>query len=227
MEVLSVSCGELKKSMLVGLEKYTIKMYKFGRIEISSKKFNSVYQVQNDVDCEKIRISEGIVANKNDTRYTIGYEVDAGVIVPLCIKMPRGCLSSGVTRFSEASPWKMGFNVSEDEAWMRDYEAIWKKVEELLGEGLRGEPLSNGKYVNPKLITFDGEINTRFRGDHPGSIESIGACHATGILKIGSVYRQGSNYHLQVFLKECKYKKRDSFESLLSDDEDEGYDTVH
>ena len=35
------------------------------------------------------------------------------------------------------------------------------------------------------------------------------------------------NYNLQVFLKECKYMKRDAiFESQLSDD-DEGYDTVN
>ena len=51
-------------------------MYKFGQIEIESKKFNSEYQVQKDVDCEKIRVSEGVVANKHDTRYTLGYEVE-------------------------------------------------------------------------------------------------------------------------------------------------------
>ena len=91
---------------------------------------------------------------------------------------------------------------------------------------MRGEPLSNGKYVNPKLITWDGEIRTGFHGTSPKP-EGIGSCCVTGVLKIGGIYRQGSNYHLQVFLKECKYRKRDSFESLLSDDEDEGYDTVH
>ena len=80
--------------------------------------------------------------------------------------------------------------------------------------------------MNPKLITWDGEIRTGFRGTSPKP-EDIGSCCVTGVLKIGGVYRQGSNYHLQVFLKECKYRKRDSFESLLSDDEDEGYDTVH
>jgi len=57
--------------------------------------------------------------------------------------------------------------------------------------------------------------------------EGIGACYAIGVLKKGSVYCQGTNYHLQVFLKECKYKERDaSFECHLSDDEDSGYDTV-
>ena len=204
-------------------------MYKFGQIEIESKEFNSEYQVQKYVDCEKIRVSEGVVANKHDTRHTVGYEVTPGVVVPLYVRTPKDCLSSGVSRFNEASPWKMGFNVSQDAVWVKDYEAIWSKVEELLRQKLEGEPLNNGKYVNPKLITWDNEIRTRFRGNYPGFIEEIGACHATGILKVGSVYRQGSNYHLQVFLKECKYRKRDiSFESLLSDDEsDSGYDTIH
>ena len=65
---------------------------------------------------------------------------------------------------------------------------------------LAGEPLSNGKYVNAKLITWDNEVRTRFReGKYIRYIDEIPACHATGVLKIGSVYRQGSNYHLQVF----------------------------
>ena len=80
--------------MLVGIQKTIINMYKFGQIEISSKEFNSVYQVQNDVNCEKIRISKGVEANKHDTRYIIGYETEPGTIVPLYIKTPRDCLSS-------------------------------------------------------------------------------------------------------------------------------------
>ena len=123
----------------------------------------------------------------------------------------------------------MGFNVIEDEVWIRQYEAISKKIEELLGQKLEGELLNNGKYINPKLIIWDGEIRTRFKGNSWGKPENIGSCFATGILKIGSVYRKGSNYHLQVFLKECKFRKRDStFESQLSyDEEDSGYDTIY
>ena len=204
-------------------------MYKFGQqIEIASKDFNSVYQITNDVDCEKIRTSEGVMANKHDTRYTIGYEVEPGKVVPFYIKTPKDCLSSGVTRYSESSPWKMGFNVGEDETWMRQYKTIWITIEEcLLKKTLDGKPLNNDKYVNPKLITWDGEIRTDFRGTSLEP-EDIGSCYATGVLKIGNVYRQGSNYHLQIFFKECKYRERDViFQSLLSDDEDEGYDTVH
>ena len=138
-------------------------MYKFGQIEIESKKFNSEYQVQEDVDLERIRVSEGVVANKNDERYIIGYEVKPGVVVPLYVRTPKDCLSSGVSRFNESSPWKMGFDVGEDEAWI----CINMKasgggcvnfcrhlvVEDLeLGGTLTGEPLNNGKYINPKLI---------------------------------------------------------------------------
>ena len=205
-------------------------MYKFGQIEISNKEFNSEYKVIENVDLEKIRLSEGVVANKHDTRYTIGYEAEQGKIVPFYMKTPKDCVSSGVSRYhDENSPWKMGFNVDEDKVWIRQYEAISKKIEELLGQKLEGELLNKGKYINPKLITWDGEIRTRFKNfwDKP---ESIGSCLATGILKMGSVYRKGSNYHLQVYLKECKFKKRDStFESQLSDDEEDSgcYDKVY
>ena len=196
---------------------------------------------RKDIDLERILVSEAVVANKHDARFTVGYEAEPGRVVPLCIKTPKDCLSSGVSRFSEASPWKMGFNVSEDEAWVKQYEAIWWRVCEILhapgcggfeiGGSLAGEPLNNGKYINPKLIFWNGENRTRFReGKYTRYIEEIPACRATGVLKISSVYRQGSNYHLQMFLKECKYKKRDvSFESQLSDDDsdDSGYDTVN
>ena len=204
-------------------------MFKFGQIQIVSKDFNSKYQLTNEVELEKIRLSEGVTANKHDTRYTIGYELEPGKIVPLYIKTPRDCVSSGVSRYNESSPWKMGFNVGEDEVWVRQYEAISKKIEELLGQKLEGELLNNGKYINPKLITWDDEIRTRFKGNSWGKPENIGSCYATGVLKIAGVYRQGSNYHLQVFLKECKYMKRDtSFESQLSDaEENDGYDTIY
>ena len=203
-------------------------MYKFGQIEKLSKEFNTEYKVTENVDLEKIRLSEGVVANKHDTRYTIGYETEQE-IVPLYVKTPKDCVSSGVSRYNESSPWKMGFNVIEDKNWVRQYEAISKKIEELLGQKLEGALLNNEKYVNPKLITWNDEIRTRFKGNSWDKPESIGSCFATGILKIGSVYRKGSNYHLQVFLKECKYRKRDStFESQLSDDEEDScYDTIY
>ena len=202
---------------------------KFGQIQIASKDFYSTYQVTDihSIDLDKIAVSGGVKANKHDTRYTIGYEVEPGKVIPLYIKTPKNCSSSGVTRYNDNSTWKMGFNVSEDPTWVSKYKAIWDRVEELLFQKLSGTPLSNEKYINPKLITWEDQIKTRFNPSCSKLEDHIGYCYATGILKIGSVYQQGSNYHLQVFLKECKYKERDvNFQSqLLSDDED--YDTVY
>jgi len=196
-------------------------MLKFGQIEIASKNFYSDYQVINDIDLDKIRISEGVTANNHDMRYTLGYEVKTGKIIPLFIKTPKNCSSNGVSQYNENSAWKMGFNVSEEPAWVKKYESVWEKVEELMFQKLTGTPLNNGKYINPKVIVWEDEIKTRFNGQ---CVPFKRHCEATGVLKIGSVYQQGSNYYLQVFLKECKYQDRGvNFQSQLSN---EGFDTV-
>ena len=67
----------------------------------------------------------------------------------------------------------MGFNVSEDEAWVEQYKGIWWRICEILhapgcggfeiGGSLAGEPLNNCKYINPKLIFWNGENRTRFQ----------------------------------------------------------------
>ena len=189
-------------------------MPKFGQIQIDSKDFYSVYEVTDVVDPEKITLSEGAKANKADTRFTIGYEVEAGKVIPLYIKTPKNCRSSGVSRYNENSTLKMGFKVSEDPTWMKRYEMIWKKVSELVGHSLHGDPTS--EWINPRLMTWEEDIKTRFGGDIPYDTY----CDAKGVLRIGSVYKKGHNYYLQVFLKECRYTKREiEFQSQLSDED--------
>ena len=100
----------------------------------------------------------------------------------------------------------MGFDVSENPAWVDQYEGIWDRIEELLKQKLSGTPLNNEKYINPKLITWNGNIKTRFNGCFCVPFDKY--CEVSGILKISSVYQQGLNYYLQVFLKECNYKER-------------------
>ena len=202
----------------------------FGQIQVSSKDFNGApYQVVKNIDIDKVTLSNGIPANKNDMRYVIGYEVEQGKIIPLHIKTPKNCSSSGVRRYNKNSAWKMGFDVSEDQAWIDQYKRVCERVEELLFYNLSGSPLNNGKYINPKLLTWNNEVKTRFvNGWHPRP-EDIKHCYASGVLKIGSVYQQGCNYHLQVFLKECRTKEKEvvTFQSQLSDSsDDEGYVTV-
>ena len=46
-------------------------------------------------------------------------------------------------------------------------------------------------------------------------------CNATAVLKIDSVYKQGKNYHPQVYVEECKCTDTENQQcSMLSDDDD-------
>ena len=44
----------------------------------------------------------------------------------------------------------MGFNVGEDEAWTQLYEAVFKKIEDLLGKKLEGEHVKQWQVYQSK-----------------------------------------------------------------------------
>ena len=47
------------------------------------------------------------------------------------------------------------------------------------------------------------------------------------VVKIDSVYKQGKNYHPQVYVEECKYTDTENQQcSMLSDDDDDGFFVV-
>ena len=49
-------------------------------------------------------------------------------------------------------------------------------------------------------------------------------CNETAVLNIGSVFKQGKNYHTQVYVEECKYTDAESQQcSMLSDDDDDRF----
>ena len=49
-------------------------------------------------------------------------------------------------------------------------------------------------------------------------------CNAMAVLKIDFVYKQGKNYHPQVYVEECKYIGVDKQKcNMLSDDDDDGF----
>ena len=48
-------------------------------------------------------------------------------------------------------------------------------------------------------------------------------CNAIAVLKIDSVYKQNKNYHMQVYIEECKYADAESQQcSMLSNLDDDG-----
>ena len=47
-------------------------------------------------------------------------------------------------------------------------------------------------------------------------------CNQLAVLKIDSVYKQGQNYHRQVYVEECEYTNAEKC-SMLSVDDDDGF----
>ena len=97
----------------------------------------------------------------------------------------------------------MSFNVSEEKEWVSQYKKFWNEFESQLFQKLATEPIKReGRYVNGKLKTWKERIKTNFNGqDIPYDMY----CNAMTVLKIDSVYKQGKNYHPQVYVEECKY----------------------
>ena len=117
----------------------------------------------------------------------------------------------------------MSFNVSELKEWVSHYKKIWNEVEPQLFEKLATEPIKGGgKNVHGKLKMLKERIKTSFHGqDVPYDMY----CNATAVLKIDSVYKQGKNYHPQVYVEECKYTDAEKQQcNMLSDDDDDDDD---
>ena len=83
-------------------------------------------------------------------------------------------------------------------------------------ELIKGE----SRYVHGKLKMWKNCIKTNFHGqDVPYDMY----CDAKAVLKINSVYKQGKNYHPQVYVEESKYTDAENQQcNMLSDDDDDG-----
>ena len=139
--------------------------------------------------------------------------------MPLFIKMPKNVFSYGVSQYDKNSACTMSFNVSEEKEWASKYKKIWSEFTSQLFEKLVTEPIKGGdRHVYGKLKTWKERIKTNFHGqDVPYDMY----CNATAVLKIDSIYKQGKNYHPQVYIEECKYTDAEQQRcSMLSDDDD-------
>ena len=112
----------------------------------------------------------------------------------------------------------MSFNVSEEKERVAQYKKIWNGVESRLFEKMATEPIKGeAKYVHGKFKMWKGRVKTNLHGrDVPYNMH----CNATAVLKIDSVYKQGKNYHPQVYVEECKYTDAENQQcSMLSHDD--------
>ena len=85
----------------------------------------------------------------------------------------------------------------------------------MVTEPIKGED----RYVHDKLKTWKERIKTIFHGqDVPYDM----CCNATTVLKIDSVWKQGKNFHPQVYVEDCKNTDAKNQQcNMLSDDDDD------
>ena len=172
-------------------------------MEVTSKYFHRQRQITDifTTDENKVVLSDKVPSNNGkDWRYTVGYQVDGETIIPLFIKTPKNIFSYGVSQYDKNSAYSMSFNVSEAPEWVLQYRNIWNEVETQLFEKLAiGLIKGEGKYFHGKFKMWKERIKTNFHGqDVPYDI----CCNATAVLKIDSVYKQGKNYHPQVYVED-------------------------
>ena len=198
-------------------------MLKIGQKEVTTKDFYGQRQITDifTIDVNRVVVSDKVPCNNGkDRRYIVGYQVDEALI-PLFIKTPRDIFSYGVSQYDENSAYTMSFYVSEEKGWVSQYKKIWNEVESQLFEKMATEPIKReGRYVNGKLKTWKECIKTNFHGqDVPYDMY----CNATAVLRIDSVYKQGKNYHPQVYVEECKYTDAENQQYNMLSDDDHGF----
>ena len=180
-------------------------MLKFSQKEVTAKDFYGQRQITDifTIDLHKVVVFDKVPCNNGkDCRYIAGYQVDEALI-PLFTKIPKNIFSYGVSQYDKNSAYTMSFNVSEEKGWVSQHKKIWNETESQFFEKMATGPITReGRYVNGKLKTWKERIKTNFHGqDVPYNMH----CNATAVLKIDSVYKQGKNYHPQVYVEECKY----------------------
>ena len=98
------------------------------------------------------------------------------------------------------------FLIKNDEL-LEKFNEIWEKVKNSIQKEFDSEPLCNEKYLKAKIKTYNGRINTDF---YNNKIPKEGSqCICLSVILIYSVFRTSNNYYLQVFLEECKHRKKD------------------
>ena len=199
-------------------------MLKFGPKEVTTKDFYGQRQITDlfTIDVKKVVVSDKVPCNNGkDCHYIVGYQANEA-LAPLFIKTPKNIFSYGVSQYDKNSAYTMSFNVSEEKEWVSQYKKIWNEVESQLFEKMATEPIKmEDTYVNGKLKTWKELIRTNFYGQ---DVQYNMHCNATAVLKIDSVYKQGKNYHPQVYVEERKYTDAENQQwSMLSDDDDDGF----
>ena len=96
----------------------------------------------------------------------------------------------------------MSFLIKDDEL-LEKYHEIWEKIRNSIKTEFDSKPVYNEKYLQAKIKSYNGKINTNF---HHKKIPREGSQFiCLSVILINSVFKTGKNYYPQGYLEECKY----------------------
>ena len=106
-----------------------------------------------------------------------------------------------------------------DKEFLKKYNQIWKRVEQLLKTEFDSEPVycDNDKYIKTKIKIYAGSMITNFQNKKIP--KEKGPCKCLSIIMLDSVIKAKKKYYPQTLLEECKYEREKiKIENLIDDD---------
>ena len=151
---------------------------KFGEV----KMFDNIYKPINPffLDVKKIRISNEMFVGPKLEKYMslINYEVDAGKIIPLYIRIPK--------KYKNLSRNDLFDNFEDSISFLGVFDGVWKILCDV-----RGISLDNDRYIkinnHNKLFKAEDFLDSFWEGR---------------VIKIDKVYRVEQSYYLEVLFNE-------------------------
>ena len=178
-------------------------LFKFVPKEFPSKQFHQKKQVTDvfTIDENRFVVSNKVSCNnRNGWRYVLCFHEDGGNDHTTAYQETKNIFNYGASQCDNNLAYTVLFNVSKVKKWALNYRNVWKEVESQLGENLKTKPLNGeARYMHGNLKE---RIKTNVNGQ---DVLYDMYCSIKEILNVTSVCKQGKNYHLQVYVEECKY----------------------
>ena len=92
------------------------------------------------------------------------------------------------------------------------YNTIWDKVSPDMKKEFDSEPVQNRKFLKSQ-VKFHGDEVTEFYDKEIPLVHSNHTCLA--VISLDSTLKKDENYDPQVFLKECKYIKKNVMKHII------------
>ena len=108
--------SDMSTQKVIGwVQKGVIKMssFKFGQKQIPSKYFCNQLTGILTINVNNLVLSDRVSCNDGkDWWYTVGYQVDGEITIPLFMKTPKNLLTYGVTQFDKNSAFTMSLTMN-------------------------------------------------------------------------------------------------------------------